>query len=661
MKTALSSGAANLLVGIMLVVWLPICTAEDTVQQENVAVSYTGISQEYAQAIARTTAAARAAAVEKFGFDMPAKITVTVQVDPAGSRLFNDGQDRFSLTIRSEDNLRQPSQSGTFHLYGLCHEVGHLAMYRPIRDHSWMTTAAAEGWAHYLGSRIVDEVYTKEGADLWPDTYDYRVDGMARLEKQLASAESSDVQVGAGLWKELVEAVGDQAIAPLFAAWGKATLDPADPGPKAGEILLQTTGDQRTTQWWTRAQAAFVAKRPASDFEAQEAKADELTAKPLEIALDNGTQSGKKSMAGGGHAVRFSASGNSSYLTSVRVYGARYGYPQAPKEDFHVWLCDSEFRSIADFAFPYGKFARGKAQWVDLAVKPTLVPNDFFICVAFNPTGTKGVFVGHDGQRGGASFSGLPGKGPRPFRDGNWMIRAVVSQVPIVRTWSDASGSFSVEAELVAFADGTVQLKKKGGHVISVPFELLSEKDRRFLQPPPVAKPATPDEDTSPAMSEEEDSTVKLAGAKVELKRDDGTPAGKKSFPMGHGVRFESPDGDHFLTSVRIHGGRYGYPQAPKEDFHVTLCDTDSKKIADFPFPYSKFKKGDAKWVSLRLKPTAVPPEFIIYVNFNPTRTKGVFVSHDGQGKALAGRPGKPAGTFNGGDWLIRATVDSGK
>ena len=659
MKTCLGSRINKLLVGAVLFACSPLCGAEDTIGQDNVAVSFTGISREHAQAIARTVSAARAVAVEKFGFDMPATINVTVAADPAaGSRLFNDGQDRFSLTIRSEEDLRQPSRSGTFHLYGLCHEVGHLAMYRPIRDHSWMTTAAAEGWAHYLGSRIVDEVYAREGPDLWPDAYDYRVDGMARLEKQLAAAEKNDVQVGAGLWKELVEALGDRALAPVFAAWGQLALDRADPGPKLGEAILKVTGEPRTAQWWNRAQATLVVQRPTSDFKVQEAKAEELQGKPLELACDDGTQSGKSSMAGGGHAVRFSASGNTSYVTSIRVYGARYGTRQAPDENFHLWLCDSEFRSIAEFAFPYDRFKWGKAQWVDLAVKPTLVPREFFVCAGFNPTATKGVFVGYDGHGGKASYLGLPGKEPRAFDKGNWMIRAVVSQVPVMRTWTDASGGFSVEAELVAVVDGAVRLKRKDGSKISVPLDRLSAADREFLQPQPAPEPEAP---SAPEAPSEDAAPVELAGIKMELKRDDGVPAGRRSLPMGHGVRFESPDGDHFLTSVRIHGARYGHAQAPEEDFHVTLCSQDSKEIADFPFSYSKFRKGDAKWVSLRVKPTAVPREFIIYVGFNPTRTKGVFVSHDAQGKALVGRPGKPAGSFNGGDWLIRATVDSVK
>jgi RNA polymerase sigma-70 factor (ECF subfamily) len=150
-----------------------------------------------------------------------------------------------------------------------------------------------------------------------------------------------------------------------------------------------------------------------------------------------------------------------------------------------------------------------------------------------------------------------------------------------------------------------------------------------------------------------------LSGEPKELKKDDGKPAGQKSFPMGIAAGFEAPGDACFLTSIRIHGGRYGYPQPPKEDFHVSLCDKKFKLIADFKFPYSKFKRADPEWVSLRLKPTKVPKEFVICLNFNAERTKGVYVSHDAEGVSLVGLPNKPAGQFKGGDWMIRPQLDT--
>ncbi|MBN2021158.1 MAG: thermonuclease family protein [Pirellulales bacterium] len=143
-----------------------------------------------------------------------------------------------------------------------------------------------------------------------------------------------------------------------------------------------------------------------------------------------------------------------------------------------------------------------------------------------------------------------------------------------------------------------------------------------------------------------------------ELAVDDGTPAGKRSLPQGFAVRFETPEGKWMLTSVRIHGSRYGHPTPPREKFHVTICDTEFKPLADFPYPYSNFRRtAEQNWVALKMKPTELPREFILCVDFNAEATKGVYVSHDAEGEALVGKPNRSAGVFNAGDWLIRAVV----
>ncbi|MBE3069258.1 MAG: hypothetical protein IMZ66_03375 [Planctomycetes bacterium] len=133
-------------------------------------------------------------------------------------------------------------------------------------------------------------------------------------------------------------------------------------------------------------------------------------------------------MAGGGHAVRFEAPGDGSYLVGVSIYGSRYGGQPAAADTFHVWLCDEAFKTIADFTVPYTAVEGGAPKWVRLPVAPTLVPAKFIVCVGFNPTASKGVFVHYDGAGGGESLSGLPGEEGSPFAKGDWMIRAAVDQ-----------------------------------------------------------------------------------------------------------------------------------------------------------------------------------------------------------------------------------------
>ena len=217
------------------------------------------------------------------------------------------------------------------------------------------------------------------------------------------------------------------------------------------------------------------------------------------------------------------------------------------------------------------------------------------------------------------------------------------------RTWSDATGVFSVEAEMVGLSDGQVQLKLADGKVIAVELSRLSADDQEYARSKSGAPGASKAGTVSPSA---------LTRKPTELKNDDGKAAGKKSFPMGIASAFEAPDKECFLTEVRIHGGRYGYPQAPKEDFHITLCDPDFNPIADFPFPYSKFARSEPKWVTLKVKPTEVPKNFVICLDFKAQSTKGVYVSHDKEGKSLVGLPKKKAGSFSGGDWMVRASVD---
>jgi len=401
-----------------------------TVRVEHAIVSHDGITEDYARAIARTAAAARAAAIEQFGFDMPQTIHVDVRREPgAAVRLFNDGDDRLFLTIRSERDLQPPSQSGIFHIYGLCHEVAHLALYRPVRDRGWLTTAAAEGWAHYLGSRLVDAVHGREGKGLWPDRYDYLADGMARLERELATGRGAPTTRGARAWIALERIVGDRGFAPIFAAWGKARIDPTDPGPAAREALLAAAPDKPVGDWWKKAEPLLLLRRPKSGFAARTASPGALTGRPTELAHDDGTPAGKKSMAGSGHAVRFKVNGDGWYLAAVSVHGSRYGLPQPPREEFHVWLCDADLKPIAHFAFPYAKFAPGAPKWVALDVKPTEVPGAFTVCVGFNPTATRGVYVHHDAEPGGNSVVGLPGGTGQPFSQGDWLIRVKVDRL----------------------------------------------------------------------------------------------------------------------------------------------------------------------------------------------------------------------------------------
>lgn len=50
------------------------------------------------------------------------------------------------------------------------------------------------------------------------------------------------------------------------------------------------------------------------------------------------------------------------------------------------------------------------------------------------------------------------------------------------RKWSDQSGKFEVEAKLIKFADGKVELLKEDGLAITVPLTVLSEADQKYVK-----------------------------------------------------------------------------------------------------------------------------------------------------------------------------------
>jgi hypothetical protein len=405
----------------------------DTASAPNVEVTYTGISPAQAAAVADTLSAARALYVDDFALDMPEAIKATVTcADDQKTRLFTDGQSHVTLTLSSAAQLDRPSKSGVFNLYGMCHELGHVAMYRTLKDRDWMTGPAAEGFAHWAGAYVVDRVYESNGEKLWQhDPYDYRVDGLARLKKQLAAGKPDETTRAASLWQELDGIIGHKQFPKVFASWQAAKVDPADPARALIDALVQSNPrkKQALENWWKLAGPVMTTKIEASGFKAATLTKDKLTGRPALIAEDDNTPDGKKSIAGGGHARQFAPPGAGDwFLTAVLVHGSRYGPAKAPDTTFDVTLCDADLKPIAKWTHPYSAFARGDAAWVRLAIPPTRAPKDFQVCLTFRPTASSGVFVSLDSSTSGHSQSGTPGKPGPALKEGDWMIRVELDQ-----------------------------------------------------------------------------------------------------------------------------------------------------------------------------------------------------------------------------------------
>jgi hypothetical protein len=150
------------------------------------------------------------------------------------------------------------------------------------------------------------------------------------------------------------------------------------------------------------------------------------------------------------------------------------------------------------------------------------------------------------------------------------------------------------------------------------------------------------------------------------LKYGDGKADGKKSYGgSGQMIRFEMPAGISKARGIRIHGSRYGLPQAPDEDFEITFLNEDRSETLDSKAaPYRLFKRGRENWVRVLFDTEVeLPPKFWVALNFNAQQTKGVYVSYDTSTKGeysrvgLAGDEEEPKETDFGGDWMVQVML----
>lgn len=400
--------------------------AGETLAYGRVTVEHDLSEKAYPKAIAKIVDFAATRAVG-LGYDMPDAFRVHVTVDPRQAvRLSTTGDEQIRLRLKSEDQLGAPRKTGIFHVYGLCHEVGHCCQYRILEERAWMSTAACEGWAHYYGARTLDLLFEEHGEEIWPDEHDYSNRGLEKSLRRWKRAKEG-IDRGAYLWHELAEILGEKGVAKLFHAIQDAGIDPFDAEAQIEALLSEHRKKQKLLDWWKRAQDVFVTALERSDFETDTLPESKLGKRAETLERDSGEPRDKISWPGdAGAAVRFEVEGKDCYLTEIRVYGQRYGIQT--DESFHLWLLDDAFKPIRRYTVPYEAFAYGKPHWETFRVEPTRVPREFYVCVVFHALSNKGVFRFHDGDGSGASFTGVPGERARAFDKGDWLIRAVVRE-----------------------------------------------------------------------------------------------------------------------------------------------------------------------------------------------------------------------------------------
>lgn len=151
----------------------------------------------------------------------------------------------------------------------------------------------------------------------------------------------------------------------------------------------------------------------------------EIPKNAVQITHVDDTAEGKQSYGGSGFAIAFDRPENLKKIVAIQLFASRYGLPQAPDEDIHVYLMDADFNVLNDLTYPYRTFERGEDRWYTLEVDSLEVPERFYVGFFFNAHQTKGIYMGKDMDvKESHSYYGTVEKGFKPV-DGkyDWMVR----------------------------------------------------------------------------------------------------------------------------------------------------------------------------------------------------------------------------------------------
>jgi RNA polymerase sigma factor (sigma-70 family) len=212
-----------------------------------------------------------------------------------------------------------------------------------------------------------------------------------------------------------------------------------------------------------------------------------------------------------------------------------------------------------------------------------------------------------------------------------------------------AAGSFSDPDQVSQIQDAT---------------NVTTAADREPISQAEAPEPGGPTEGGADFEIDPEPGEPNADESGVSLKYHDSTPDGKKSLGgSGQMIQFSGQSATTRVTGLRVHGSRYGNPQAPKESFLIYFLSLDQKRVLHTELaPYSVFERGPEEWVKINFeRPIELPQEFWVVLDFRAHQTKGVFVSYDtssGGKHSRQGLPGIPSSPLRfGGDWMVEAMV----
>jgi len=408
---------------IVLMAWP--ATAAETITGEHCKVKYYGVDEAYAESFATIYDTAYEGFRALLGVKLPPTVMVHIETGAYTTQLYPDGKKNIHLKLGGVEDLN-PNR-GYFHIYGICQQMGLIALYSGLKSLDGLPDGVGVGWGHYCGSLVVDHVWAEQGSSVWPGGWDYSRDGMVRLNSQCKTNDGDAMLNAACTFNAIGEKYGHRKV-------GSAMT---------GALAVEPAGHELMGRFCkildARAEAGASAMVPDSVRKSPIVPTSEVVMLPSKgfiseaweqtggwVGYDDDSEDGMRSIAGGGHCIQFNIKGGGE-LKAVSLKGARYGYPQSDS-NFTMSIYDGGFELIQTYSFPYMKFAeRGEPlYWVEFNLSGVEVPEDFYVLFNFNPGQTDGVYVGYDANSAGHSSQGASVFNLRNFDDGDWMVRVKV-------------------------------------------------------------------------------------------------------------------------------------------------------------------------------------------------------------------------------------------
>lgn len=376
-----------------------------------------GVEEKYAKAIENLLETAYTVYTKKLGLSLPNIIKINLSLNPNSPRnLSTDGEGQIFFQIGS---IQELYPDGGTNVYGICHEIGHIAIGSRIRYDWGISNEIDETLAGLCGSIVCDYVFDEKGPNLWPVPYDYKKrEGSARARELLSKlgqndAASKDMKIAfKGIWSLYFE-LGEKD---FFSALNNC-LEKRPAGRMFLPSFLSEIRKKKPDishnifpKHLMESPGEWIPRKP--DLEAP-ALFKELQCAPTK---DNTTMlwyysktPTPKYMESRERTAFFQLFrlpwNGKGILYSVEIFGRRHGN----SSKVIMWICDLKMRVIAEEKFSSQEL-NWKSGWHILPIKhPVDVPQFFTIGIFFvDADAYKGFYMGYRKDVSGHSYLGSP-------------------------------------------------------------------------------------------------------------------------------------------------------------------------------------------------------------------------------------------------------------